>query len=315
MKIFARLLKSAAAPTKRTAIWLLKWMLPITLGVSVLDHYGVIAAISGFLSPVFGYFGLSGEASIVFITSIFSNIYAAIGVMAGLTLDIRQVTILATMCLISHNLIIETKVQQKAGAKVWFIVPLRIGMSVIVAFALDRLLPAHMDGRLVLEHVENGASGLADVLLQWVVTTLPLIVKVVVIIYALNLLQAVLREFDLNRKLEKPIAPLMKFMGMSPSVSLLWLIANTLGLAYGGLAINDELSRGYIAKKESSLLNTSIAITHSLLEDTFLFVVIGVPLLWAVLPRFVLSVVAVWGQRLYYSLVDKRSVRPVMEKL
>ena len=47
------------------------------------------------------------------------------------------------------------------------------------------------------------------------------------------------------------------------------------------------------------LLNRSIAICHSLLEDTLLFVAIGAWALWITMPRLVLAAAAVWGYRLW----------------
>ena len=85
-------------------LWLFKVMLPISLAVRVLQYVGVIDWLAGYLSPVFSYIGLSGDSAIVFLTSIFLPLYPTIAVMTTLTLTLREATILAVMCLVSHNL-------------------------------------------------------------------------------------------------------------------------------------------------------------------------------------------------------------------
>ena len=107
--------KSAVRPAFKTIIWILKLMLPITLLVAGLNYIGAIGWLSVQLAPLFRFIGLSGEAVIVFLTAILLNIYAAIAVIATLGFDFRAVTILAVMCLIAHNLIIETAIQKKRG--------------------------------------------------------------------------------------------------------------------------------------------------------------------------------------------------------
>lgn len=302
---FVDVARGAVRPTIKLVLWLLKLMLPIMLAVSILNYYGIMGYVSSIFAPLFELLGLSGDASIVFITSIFLNIYSAVGVIAGLSLDIREVTILATMCLISHNMIIETKIQQKAGANGYSMVALRILMSLFAGWCLNWVLPGRIDSELILEQAAMAPQSLGEVFSQWFWVSLPLVGKLLIIIYSLHLLQGILVEYKLMPLLTRPLAPLMKLMGLPKSTTLTWLIANTLGLAYGGVAIVNEVDKGLITNQESKLLNTSIALTHSLIEDTLLFVALGVMVWWTILPRFILSIAAVWTQRLYIKIKNR----------
>ena len=49
--------------------------------------------------------------------------------------------------------------------------------------------------------------------------------------------------------------------------------------------------------QEADLFNHHAAVCHSLMEDTVLFLAIGVPLFWITLPRLVLALLAVWLER------------------
>jgi hypothetical protein len=84
---------------------------------------------------------------------------------------------------------------------------------------------------------------------------------------------------------------------MKPKVTFLWIVANTLGLGYGGAVLYDEIQKGDLNREEVDGLNTSIAITHSLLEDTTLFAVIGVGLPWLIIPRMLVSSATLWIER------------------
>ena len=101
----------------KTAWWLIRLIIPVSLGVTLLKFFGILAILSSFLSPLFSVIGLPGEAALVFLTSVFLNIYSAIAVITSLPFSGREVAILAVMCLIAHNLIIETAVQKKRAQR------------------------------------------------------------------------------------------------------------------------------------------------------------------------------------------------------
>lgn len=294
----------------RSAWWMTKMMIPITILVALLKWTGLIALLSRWLGPAFEMLGLSGEAVVVFLTNALSNLYSGIAVIATLDLDFRQATILAVMGLICHNLIVETIIQRKAGANGLFIVLLRIGMAIIAAVGLNFVLPADFTGRLIVES-SVAATGLGAIFTEWGLSMLKLVPMMFVLIVTLNILQQLLREFKLIDLLTVPLRPLMKIFGLPRETSFLWIVLNTLGLAYGGGVLIAELSEGQIKPRAASMLNTHVAITHSLLEDTLIFVAIGLPALWLIVPRAILSIGAVWGQRLYYQISNRRGTERV----
>lgn len=296
--ILVEVIKTAVRPSFKTIVWLLKIMLPVTLAVAILNYYGVIAKFSELTTPIFSFIGIEGKAAIPFFTGALTNIYAAVAVMASLSLDYRTVTILASMCLISHNMIVEAKVQQKAGSKIIYTVPLRLISSLVVGFIINRILPADYSGTLLMPIAELSPETLSAALLGWCKSSGQLIIQIVVIVYLLNVLQALLRRLNLIEKLQYPLTPIMYILGLNKSVSILWIITNTLGLAYGGMAIADELERGDTKPEDVRLMNTSIAITHSLLEDSIIFLSVGVAGLWVFLPRIIWSIIAVYLHRL-----------------
>lgn len=281
----------------RTGFWMTKMMLPITFVVAILKWSGAVAVMTEWLTPLFKYIGLTGEGVLVFLTSIFASLYAAIAVIATLDLDYRSVAILSVMGLICHNLIVETIIQRKAGASALYIILLRIGAALIAAALLNWIMPDGLTGTLIIEHAVAESSGLSGALYDWMLSMVRLLPIMFALILSLNMLQQLLREFRLVELLTIPIRPLIRAMGLPRDSSFLWIVMNSLGLAYGGAVLIADVENSEISRRSARLLNTHVAITHSLIEDTLLFAAIGIGLGWLVIPRLLLSVVAVWIER------------------
>lgn len=310
MNLFLEKLKNAtllALPkANKTTLWILKIIIPVSLIVSILQYLGAIAFIAPYLTPIFTHIGLPGESSIVFITSIFLPLYAPIAISTSLALGVREITILAIMCLISHNMIVETAIQKKAGSNYFVMFAVRILSSFVAAYALNKLLPNSMNGvveRTEVIHFHN----FGQLLIAWAINSFWLMLKIWLIITGLIILQQVLKEFNLLDKIALFFAPLMGILGLSKNSAFLWFIAHVLGLTYGSAVLINSVHSNEINPAEANLLNFHIAVNHSTLEDTLLFVVIGVSALWLIIPRFVLSIVIVWTVRLVHFLQGKNT--------
>ena len=280
-------------------LWLLKVMLPISLAVRVLQYVGIIDWLAGYLSPVFSYIGLSGDSAFVFLTSIFLPLYPTIAVMTTLTLTLREATILAVMCLVSHNLPVECSVAHKTGSRFGEIVAFRIAMSFVAAVVLNWLLPQSDAPFNFLASATTEVTSWGMLLMQWLTSSLSLIVTIVLIVTALMVLQRVLEEFGWMHRIAHSLSPLMRLFGLPSGCSLLWLTGNVVGMAYGAAIMIDEVEEGRLTREEANLVNHHLGVSHSLLEDTMLFVAMGISFWWICLTRLVLAMIAVWTMRLW----------------
>ena len=279
-------------------VWLLKVMLPISLAVRVLQHVGFIDWLAAILSPIFSIIGLSGDSAIIFLTSIFLPLYPTIAVMTTLTLTLREATILAVMCLVSHNLPVECSVAHKTGSPFGRIVAFRIAMSFVSAIVLNWLLP---QSDAPFSFMNMGATEVTSwgmLFMQWLSSSLTLTVTIVLIVTALMVLQRVLEEFGWMHRIAHLLSPLMRIFGLPSGCSLLWLTGNIVGMAYGAAIMIDEVEQGRLTRHEANLVNHHLGVSHSLLEDTMLFVAMGISFWWIFLTRLVLAIVAVWTMRL-----------------
>jgi hypothetical protein len=292
----ANCVKTALPQGTRTALWLLKITIPVSFAVFLLDYSGLLDIIAGRVSPLFKLIGLSGEASIVIITSIFTNIYSAIIVMTTLGTGFREGTILAVMCLISHALIVETAIQRKTGSNPWRMVFTRLSASLLAAVLLNKFLPGEMAENHVM--MVRKSVEFMPAIQEWFKAIAITTLKIVVLVNLLLILQKILNEFGLIKWILKPFVPLLRIMGLPANTGFLWMVAYTLGLSYGGAIMINQSNEGHLGKDEADLLNHHIAVSHSQLEDTLLFASMGYNIWILIFPRILIAIVYVWMRKL-----------------
>ncbi|PKQ65884.1 hypothetical protein BZG02_02455 [Labilibaculum filiforme] len=293
-----------------TTKWLLSIMIPVSFGVLLLNYTGILAMVSAYLTPAFEYMGLPGESAFVLLTSIFTNIYTAIAVITSLELEGRVVTILAAMCLVAHGFVIETAVLKKTGSSMLRMILLRLLGSFALGLFLNWALPA--DSFQAHSSVLVQQETFTAMFITWLWSSLILSVKVIVLITLLMILQRILEVFGVIKFLSRVLAPLQAIMGLPNSTSFSWIVANTLGLAYGSAIMIEQVDKGQMTKSDADLLNHHIAVSHSQLEDPLLFAAIGVPLGWLIIPRLVLGIIVVWLYR--FELYIRKSLNSFIFK-
>jgi len=289
--------KSGLPKARRTIIWLVKLTLPISLSVCLLQYSGLLDYVALVLNPVFQAIGLPGASSIAFVCSVFLPTYVPVAIVATMGLTIRQIAIIAIMCLISHNTLVETAVQKRTGSSYAFILCLRIGMSFLAAFILNVLLPENMGAAVYVPVSQAVELTFMQVLLTWVKGAAVLCAKMAVIVTFLMILQRLLEEFHIMDRISGFCAPVMRLMGLSRDCSFLWFVAYIVGLTYGSAILIEQVEEGKLSRTDAKMLNNHLAISHSILEDTLIFVAIGAPILWITIPRILLAVAAVWAIR------------------
>lgn len=280
-----------------TTLWLLKIILPISLLVRFLDYFGVIALMADYLDPLFNYMGLPGSTAIVFLTSIFLPLYAPLAIITSMSITLRELTILALMCQIAHNLPVESVVQARTGTTFWNMTLLRITASIATGFVLNLILPQEMGMPLFAQTGIEVMSSIPDVLLAWLKSSLGISLLITVIVFSLNLLYRALEAYNIIPRLSKGVEPLLKLFGLPPSTSFLWLIGCIVGLAYGGALMMDQMKEGKVTHTEADLLNHHLAVSHSVVEDNLLFVALGVSIWWILATRLMLAWLVVWMRR------------------
>ena len=294
---FVNCVKLAGPSAFKTIWWLTKIMVTLSFVILLLQYFGIIEWISYWLTPLFSHFGLPGEAALAYVSGYFVNCYSAIAIMTTLDLSTRAATILSVMVLCSHNMIVETTVQHKTGSSVLSIILIRTLSAFILAWVLNKIMPGSFEN-IVAGNSAQEQLTFAIMLKQWALRTTKNVVTMALLVYLLTVLQKVLSEFGIIQYISKFLKPVMIFFGLSPKTAFLWLVSNTLGLAYGAGIMIEEAEKGETTKEENDLLNRHIGISHSNLEDLLLFSAAGGAFLWMLLSRWAMSFVWVWLKRI-----------------
>ncbi|PRX27211.1 nucleoside recognition protein [Orenia metallireducens] len=123
-----------------TYLSLMKIIIPVYILVTFLKYTGVIGYFDQLFSPMMKLVGLPGEAALALLTGYLMNIYGALGVIAGLDLGAREITILGTMLGLAHSLIIEGAIIKRIRVRLFPLISLRIILSLVSGIILNILL-------------------------------------------------------------------------------------------------------------------------------------------------------------------------------
>lgn len=297
-----------------TARELLIVMVPVIVIMTALEALGFLPWIARSFAPAMRILGLPGDAALVFLSAAFVNLYSAIAVAANIALTAKQVTVLAILCLVCHNLPVECAVQKKAGTGVWPMLAVRVLTGFAAAFAFHWLIPESADWTKLLE---RAPVPVAEALSTWqflqqrALANALFLVKVVLIIMALMVLMELLRQTGALRLLTVLMRPLTWLAGLPAGTGFTVMTSMTIGLAFGAGTVIAEARQGYLSKEEQFRTNVFIGTTHSLFEDTMLFVIIGASLVWIVLGRLIIGCISVrlfgLARRLYLGKLGKVS--------
>lgn len=294
-KIFECFKQAVPASWKSTR-WLLKLMIPISLAVALMQHFGILAWIATWINPMFVHFGLPGESAVAFISGAAAGTYAGLAVMMSIPLTMKQASILALMIALCHALPMECAVNKKTGSSFWNMAVIRIVMALLCAFTLNLLLP-EIAGKYIYLGAEADSS-LAEVTTTWVLSQVKMSLMVMLIIFTLMVVQRMLEAYRLLDSLSRLLSPLMLFFGLPRHASYMWLVGNVLGISYGSAVMLELEEKGLVTKDEANDVNYHLIMNHSMLEDTIVFAATGISAILLITTRVSFALLLVWGRKL-----------------
>ena len=275
---------------------MLKLMIPISLIVTLLQHYSVLEQFASLLNPFFSYLGLPGTSAVIFVSGALAGTYAGIAAMTAIPLTMKQASILAVMIALCHALPMECAVNKKTGSSFWKMGILRILMALLCAAVLNIVLPQFPVHYLYMG-VPSTVS-LETLLSAWLVSQLKMSAMVYLIIYLLMVVQHAIEAYSLLPPLSRLLEPLMKLFGLPRQSAYMWLVGNVLGISYGSAVMLELEERGTITQEDANDVNHHLIMNHSMLEDTIVFSVTGISGLLLITTRLTAALVLVWCRRL-----------------
>ena len=118
--------------------------------------------------------------------------------------------------------------------------------------------------------------------------------KVLVIIFALMALLRILKAIGVMDLLTRLLEPGLRLLGMSRDAAPVTVIGMTMGITYGGGLIIQEARSGILSRRDVFFSMALMGLSHSLVEDTILMMLLGGHLSGILGGRVVFSLLAIF---------------------
>ena len=261
---------------------------PVTVAVSILRYTALYDAFLSWLTPITGLLGPPNEATIPLVLGNLLNLYAAIGAMLTMELTVKQVFVLALMLGFSHSLPVEAAVCRRVGVRVPLDVGFRLALAVAAAVAVNAVWA---DGEevarygLVSAASEAEPSGWMQIFLNALRTAVEGLVQLAVIVFPIMLTIQVLRDLGALERFANLTRPLLRPFGIPPRGSVTMAGGLFFGLAFGAGIILQQVREQKFGERELTLMVLFLCACHAVVEDTLIFVPLGVPVVPLLLVR------------------------------
>lgn len=274
-------------------VWTLgKIIFPVTLIITILQYTPVLPWVIDIVTPLMSLLGLSGEAAIPLVLGNFLNLYAAIGAILSIDLTVKEVFIIAVMLSFSHNLFIETGVALKVGVKLWIVLVVRLGLAFLSAIVINLvwqggseiaqygMIPAQQQQptgwfAIILEAIEKAGMGI----LQIAVIIIPLMIAI-----------QILKDLKWLDVFSNWISPFTRMLGMKENTSMTLAAGLLIGLAMGAGVMIQAVKEDGVSKKDATIAFIFLVACHAVIEDTLIFIPLGIPVLPLLIIRVVVAI-------------------------
>ncbi len=280
----------------RGFVWICKIIVPVSFAAALIQWSGWLSEIDFLLHPLMSVINLPAAAALPIIVAMTVSFYAGVAIMVVLPLTSEQTILIALFIMIAHMLIVEGIVQHKSGLNVIKATLVRISGAVLSVFIVSQFF-ADTSQSISLLASPAIQPPFVEALRTWAIDTLRLCGRVFVIIMLVMMALHASESLGWIKYLVKFFRPLMKVLGLSDQAATMWVTAAGFGLLYGSAVIMEEAKKGDLTKEELEHLQISIGINHSVVEESALFLVLGVNPLWLFIPRFVAAIIAVHALR------------------
>ncbi|MFE1243139.1 nucleoside recognition domain-containing protein [Fictibacillus sp. NPDC058756] len=287
-------LKKGTLAGLKTTWTLGKIIFPVTLIITLLSHTPVLDWLISAIAPAMKWIGLPGEAAIPLVLGNFLNLYAGIGGILTLdTLTVQDVFILAVMLSFSHNLFIESGVAASVGIKLWVILLVRVGLALFSAFMINLFWDGGTEKAQYgfISMPEAAPNGWGEITLTALEKASLGILQLAVIVIPLMIVMQYLKDKGWLNRFSNWMAPAMKLLGMKENTSMTMAAGLTIGLAYGAGIMMQAAKEDGVSKKDLYLAFIFLVSCHAVVEDTLVFVPLGIPVLPLLIIRVVTAVV------------------------
>jgi len=306
-------IRAGLSDAARVSFSLYKVMIPLIIAVKILLELDLVIYLSMPLKPLMTLVGLPADLGLVWAFAIIVNIYASLIVLAGMlpslpTLTVAQATIFATMLLIAHGLIIESRIAQQCGVSFHGQFIIRLVGAVLCGMLMHFIYSA--TGTLQQTAVMLLPSPEPDpTIAAWAFSEALNLFYIFWIITAVMILQRFLVYSRMDRLLDLIFSPLLTLLGINPKAATCIVVGFSMGFLYGSGVIIRESQTAVLSKKDIFCAVTLIGLAHALIEDTLLMLLIGGDISGILGLRMVFAIMFSLLLTSFYSLFSRNGIR------
>lgn len=285
-----------------------KVIFPVTLIVTILQHTPILPWLIRLLSPAMGLIGLPGEAAVPLVLGNALNLYAGIGAIISFDFSVKEVFILAMMLSFSHNLFIESTVASKAGVSWWLISGIRIALALLAGIVINIFWNGGTDSAQYgfISSSETVLNGWGEIGLGAIQTAVIAVIQLAVIVIPLMIVMQFLREKGWLAKLSNGFAPFTQILGMKKNTSMTLVAGLTIGLAYGAGLMIQAVKEDGVSRKDMYLALVFLVSCHAVVEDTVIFIPLGIPVWPLLLIRLTTAILLTMAVAFVWNRIDHK---------
>ncbi|WP_301108243.1 nucleoside recognition domain-containing protein [Sporosarcina sp.] len=266
-----------------------KIIFPITLLITILQFTPILPWLVELVTPLMHIFGLRGEAAVPIVLGNTLNLYAGIAGIISLELTVKEVFIIALMISFAHNLFIETAVALKVGVKLWLVLVVRLGLAAAAGILLNLFWTG---GSEIAQYgltpqAEAVPEGVWQILMLGIEKAAFGVLQLALIVIPLMLFVQFVKDRNYLERFSKGLAPFTKLIGVKPNTSMTLVAGLLIGLAYGAGVMIQAVQEDGVSKRDITIAFIFLMACHAVIEDTLLFLPLGIPI-W---PLFLIRLV------------------------
>ena len=297
-------LKTGFLTGLKTTWTLSKVIFPITLLIVILQYTPILPRVIDLVSPIMGIFGLRGDAAIPLVLGNMLNLYAGIAGILSMELTVKEVFILAVMLSFSHNMFIETGVALRVGVKLWVVLLVRFGLAAFSAIFINLIWSGGSEVATygMAPKVAVLPEGWIEIILLGLQKASFGVLQLAMVVIPLMVIIQYLKDKRYLQRFSEKLAPFTKVLGIAPNASMTLVSGLVIGLAFGAGVMIQAVQEDGVSKKDATLVFIFLVACHAVVEDTLIFIPLGIPIWPLFLLRlgtaFILTiVVAAWWRR------------------
>ena len=273
-------------------------MLPAVIIMRLLKFWGADVYLNYFFSFLMAPLGLPEWTSLVWVTAILSNLYAALAVLAQLgadkSLTIGQMSILGTIILIAHSLPVEARITQAMRVRFFSIVLTRLLVAMALGMCLHfayRFFPVMQKEVFFfwMQYRDETAASLWSLLLFDMRSLIILSFLVCILILAVE----VMKQLRIIAFFEYLMQPFLRLLGISNQLAHITALGTLLGLTYSSGYIIAQTKRHSYPAEDLAGTVIFLSLCHAIIEDTLLLLVLGADLSAILFARLFVSLLFV----------------------